>query len=261
MVENASTVWGRGCWYGTPAGGANHREAVAACFGASSLACTGHGVCWFGECLCEPGYGGVYCERELSARTNRSRACLPLGPRTLRYRDYADACLLHPAYGAAVIPAARWRAAQAAEARLWATLPPQEAPGHADSVRYFDGFRSLSSLGRVAEVGSGMWTWTRDLLSVRPDLHAESVSLIDPGIPGYLASGKATFRDGHLRGVPVELLPMGAEQVPACYSHSFDVVVQIQGSTQCTHSHCVQCTVLADGAPARCVWCCRCRST
>ena len=72
-----------------------------------------------------------------------------------------------------------------------------------------------------------MWTWTRDILVARPDLTADSITLIDPGIPGYLASGKATFKDGSLVGVPVELLPIGAEQVPSCYTMSFDVVVQI----------------------------------
>ena len=65
------------------------------------------------------------------------------------------------------------------------------------------------------------------LLHARLDVQAASISLIDPGIPGYLASGKATFASGELRGVPVRLLPMGAEMVPACYARAFDTVAML----------------------------------
>ena len=201
--------------------------------------CGGHGVCFFGKCYCEPGYGGPACTKAMpplpSTVTSKCRA---LGPRTDKYRDHADACLQHPAYGAAVIPAARWQAAQAAEARLWngASRPSfkfdvTKPPGHADMIKAFDNYRALpigGSLGRIAEVGSGPWTQTNSLLLFRPDLSASSIALIDPGIKGYLAAGRASFRNGTLRGVPVELLPIGAEQVPPCYlNNTFDTVVQL----------------------------------
>ena len=46
-----------------------------------------------------------------------------------RYTGYQDRCLVHPAYGAAVVPKARWQLAQKAEARVMNDSPPAKEDG------------------------------------------------------------------------------------------------------------------------------------
>ena len=76
-------------------------------------ACSGRGVCFFGVCHCKPGWLGSNCTAVESSRAS----CGLRGGVDL----IDDACLQNSADGAAVIPAGRWRVAQAAEARLWAS--------------------------------------------------------------------------------------------------------------------------------------------
>jgi hypothetical protein len=73
-------------------------------------ACSGRGVCFFGVCHCKPGWLGSNCTAVESSRAS----CGLRGGVDL----IDDACLQN---SAAVIPAGRWRVAQAAEARLWAS--------------------------------------------------------------------------------------------------------------------------------------------
>ena len=53
----------------------------------------------------------------------------------------------------------------------------------------------------------------------RPPPAQSSLTVIDPGIPGYLAAGKSTYQNGSMATgaghTPVHLLPVGAEQVCA----------------------------------------------
>ena len=229
LTEDVDRVW-RQCSYARP-----RPEDLSPSAGCSSRAekrpCGGVGVCFFGVCHCKPGHDGERCESP-GWVPPKPELCDSRGPQQRKYMDYADACLINPSFGAAIIPASRWQSAQRAEGELWRSMAmTTSAPGHGPGLAFFDHFKALgahnSSLGRIAEIGAGPWTWTLDMLNARPDLHASGVTLIDPGIPGYLASGQATFRDGLLRGVPVEQLPIGAEEVPSCYTHRFDVVVQI----------------------------------
>ena len=50
-----------------------------------------------------------------------------------------------------------------------------------------------------------------------PPTRQSSLTVIDPGIPGYLAAGKSTYQNGSMATgdghKPVHLLPVGAEQV------------------------------------------------
>jgi len=221
----ADLVWGA-CSYTTP-----------------ELPCTGgcgtRGVCFFGRCRCAPGamraVGGG-CE---------SGGAVPLVCKVFKTkypvkgsRTYdADQCLVHPEYGSAVIPSKRWLAAQAAEAELWRR--GGDKGSHAgvgdraqSHVERFDRYRMLPrDLGKVAEVGAGPWTQTYFALRARPDVRLSSLTVIDPGIPGYLAAGKSTYQNGSMATgaghTPVHLLPVGAEQVPKNYHGSFDTVVMI----------------------------------
>ena len=226
-TEHAESVWGH-CEYIVP-----------------SLSCPGgcgrNGICFFGRCMCAPGSSNV------NNGTCGARAflrCKPLGhalyPVKGSARFDADRCLVNSEYGAAVIPTKRWRQAQDAEARLWATgrdgkSNAQSGDRAAEHVGYFNNYRSLpSSLGDVAEIGAGPWTQTYFALKSRPDVHINSLTVIDPGIPGYLAAGISSYGNGTMlprgwrgRPIPVRALPMGAEQVPQSYTGSFDTVVMI----------------------------------
>ena len=72
-----------------------------------------------------------------------------------------------------------------------------------------------------------------NLLTYSSFLTYSSNPCVDPvistarAVPGYISSGSAGFRSGTLNGLAVELLPIGAEQVPSCYTHAFDTVVMI----------------------------------
>ena len=46
-----------------------------------------------------------------------------------RYSSFQDRCLVHPAYGAAVVPKARWQLAQKAEATVMNDAPPAKEEG------------------------------------------------------------------------------------------------------------------------------------
>ena len=137
-----------------------------------------------------------------------------------------------------LVPEARWNIAQAFEARAWAAAAYTANASHAGAVPkgvygLMDGLDTWlraqresiwdvlpvqklgASLGRVAEVGAGPYTQTLAMLSRWPGLHAASMSAIDPGIPGYLSLGTATYANGTLNhtDVPVEMLPIGVEKV------------------------------------------------
>ena len=222
LVESVGPVWEH-CRYGKPG--------RASSCSRSGAPCSGHGVCFFGRCLCSPGHAGTRCADVLRGD---SPACIPGGPRQRRYVDHADACLRNPAYGSAVIPARRWRNAQKAEAELWRRAGNvgesrlrQLMRKNLDNFDFYRALQSNTSLGHIAEVGAGLWTQTLFMLRARPDASAESVTLIDPGIEGYLATGVATFQKGTLRGAPVYLMPIGAERVPACFTSTYDTVVMI----------------------------------
>ena len=165
-----------------------------------------HGVCFFGRCFCPPG--------SAASRSGCSGG-LHLGACSNNSDVSADReCLVNIEYGAAVIPPARWQVAQGAEGRLWSKK--RQGSGGGDRaqmhVAQFGDYATLpaGSLGRVAEVGSGQWTQTFYLLEARRDITADHITLIDPGIKGYLSSGNAIYKYGHLRGIPVKLLSMGA---------------------------------------------------
>lgn len=86
-------------------------------------------------------------------------------------------------------------------------------------------------LGRLAELGCGPYTYSYSFLRARHDLDASVITLLDPGIPTYLANGFATFANGTLRAgrgpIEVELLPMGAEELPSSCSGAYDTLIFI----------------------------------
>ena len=209
------------CSYGTLAFNPNRQ-----CMNSTSN-CSARGVCFFGKCFCKPGSRGDFCQ--LTAPPP-----LPCREptRAASYRRRFDNCFRHPDYGSAVIPKARWEKAQEAEALLWKKSRKSDAQrgdralGH---VQFFGRYAALpaGNLGRKVELGSGQWTQTHIMLNARPDINATSITLIDPGINGYLRSGNALYKNGFLNGVPVDLHSIGAEEVPYSENETFDVVVMI----------------------------------
>lgn len=202
------------------------RNRMATC--ASSLDCNGNGVCFFGKCFCKPGKGGLTCSRHYGP-VPKCRI------KSKSYREKFDGCLRNPDYGSAIIPKRRWEAAQEAEAELWRKTSSKskwnaETGDRAEMhVRQFNFYKSLPSgnLGRIIEIGSGQWTQTLFMLKARSDLMANGITLVDPGISGYIASGNAIYKDGQLNGVPVTLLSVGAEEIPSSHYGKYEVVVMI----------------------------------
>ena len=221
LQADVTAVWQR-CSYGSEA-----------CQGG----CGERGVCFYGQCYCQPGYDGPGCGQVGTPPP----ACDPNGPKR-DYIDSADGCLRHPGYGSALVPETRWRAAQAAEAALWAAGAAQRRTQYANRhnrasgdrasmhLRQFNNFASLPAghLGHLVEIGCGPWTQSHFLLRKRPDVSFASATLVDPGIGGYLRTGVASYVDGMLAGrVPVRTLAMGAEEVPRCFDGAFDALVLI----------------------------------
>jgi SAM-dependent methyltransferase len=216
LTDNTDAVWQR-CSYGHGKQQHHSRESCVAEEGRCSKA----GVCFFGRCFCAPGFSGLDCSEDRRSSLPPCNASDPA----------ADECLRNPSYGSAVIPAARWQ--MGLSASMGASSKRKRAGRRGDRaamhVRQFGGYKTLpgGSLGLLAEVGAGPFTQTYYLLEARPDIRADKITLVDPGIPNYLRSGVATYQSGTLRGIPVELLPVGAEQVPECYARRFDTVVMI----------------------------------
>lgn len=202
------------------------RNTMASC--ATNLDCSSDGICFFGKCFCKPGKGGLKCSRNYGPVLN----CRITGR---SYVEKFDDCLRNPEYGSGIIPKRRWEAAQQAEAELWRKTSSKsewnaETGDRAEMhVRQFNFYKSLPSgnLGKIIEIGSGQWTQTLFMLKARSDLTANGITLVDPGISGYIASGNAVYKDGQLNGVPVTLLSMGAEEIPSSHYGKHDVVVMI----------------------------------
>ena len=196
LVDPLQSTWNASCSYGP-----HNRSVERQCRHEehSQELCGGHGVCFFGRCYCEPGYDGATC----GSRGKPPPPCTAFGRgATSHYTGYADACLRHPAYGSAMASKPRWLAAQAAEAYIYTkafNYQPSFA-AHFYAVLWEtlfpigDIFPPSAELGLVIEVGCGAHTWINGLLSIRPDLRPGVISLLDPGIPGYLRAGFSTAR-------------------------------------------------------------------
>lgn len=198
------------------------RNTMASC--STNLDCSSVGICFFGKCFCKPGKGGLKCSRKyrpVSSCRIKGRS----------YREKFDDCLRNPEYGSAIIPKRRWEAAQDAEAELWRKTSLNAETGDRAEMhsRQFNFYKSLPSgnLGSIIEIGSGQWTQTLFILRARSDLTANGITLVDPGISGYIASGNAVYKDGQLNGIPVTLLSVGAEEIPSSHYGQYDVVVMI----------------------------------
>jgi len=154
-------------------------------------------------------------------------------------------CYYDEQYGVARINHELWQAAQEGEAAIWADSVAADDRSD-EIVEGFGGYSSVAAnvpLGKVLEVGSGPYTQTkalidtlRDKLNVDPGI--ESISLVDPGIDGYMAHTKhCSYRNRTLGGYPVtNLQSVGGEQMVFEKSESMDSVVSINVMEHCENA-------------------------
>ena len=128
-------------------------------------------------------------------------------------------CFTHPSYGAAIVPMERLRQVGKTGKGICDRCQVHKAN--------FDSYASVRHLGHVAEVGCGPFTQVHTLLEARPDLvqTAESITLADPGMDGYLKLKSCPYRNGRLKGVPVFTYACGAEEFP--FLGAFDTVIML----------------------------------
>ena len=140
-----------------------------------------------------------------------------------RLRNCNDAAYLG-IHGVVQVDKERWRLAQKYERKTW-----MEASLDAVDDRNFDHlqrFRYYQALGtrrfeRAIELGCGPFTNMRLLLDyISPP---GEVTLLDPLISDYLSHPHCTYRDGHLKGVPVRIVPSSIEEFEV--DVPFDLVV------------------------------------
>ena len=210
-----------------------------------------NGTCFFNACWCQPGFIGEHCDSEQESQptcpdwkewSNLVKTCVKPTQHCQQKRFYRlglpqhnrghpDQCFTHPTYGAAIIPMERWKLAQLAESILWQQIDSASTGGICDRCHEhkanFDSYASVRHLGHVAEVGCGPFTQVHTLLEARPDLvqTAESITLADPGMDGYLKLKSCPYRNGRLKGVPAFTYACGAEEFP--FLGAFDTVIML----------------------------------
>ena len=146
-------------------------------------------------------------------------------------------CYYDEQFGVARINHELWQAAQNGEAAIWADSVAADDRSE-EIVEGFGGYKSVADnvpLGKVLEVGSGPYTQTKSLIDtlrdkLKVDPGIESISLVDPGIDGYLANTKyCSYRNNTLNGYPVaSLQSVGGEQMVFDEPEPFDTVVSSQ---------------------------------
>jgi SAM-dependent methyltransferase len=216
--DPSTTVWGK-CVYA---------QAMGAAATPTDHVCSSRGVSFFGRCFCAPHFDGDDCKMVRKAEQ--------AGCTSLNTSHIDDGCLRHPTYGSAIIPAKRWRRAQAGEQRAFVV---KHVPQHLARASSDSGVKKelpphrltqaipAGSLGRLMELGAGPLSQTYDILERRPDLSVREVIFEDPGIRGYLRNNITRYTTGRLATIPVTLLPVGAEEVPPSYFGTVDTVVMI----------------------------------
>jgi len=172
---------------------------------ASNRDCSSNGIYFFGKCFCKPGKDGLKCSRNYRPAQNCRLKGLGVTVKKI------DSCLRNPEYGSAIVPKRRWEAAQEADAVLWRKTTSKsewnaETGDRAEMhVHQFNFYKSLpcGNFGKIIEICSGQRTQTSFMLKELSILIANDITLVDPGISGYVASGNAAYKDGQLNGVPV----------------------------------------------------------
>jgi len=203
--------------------------------------CSSHAICYFGSCLCHPGYAGESCQEKMQVANPWYTADCPnlQAPMTLDIstQDYTDPaklggivdcpdglseglslgtglsycaylCYSNKEYGTAIVPKLLWEKAQEAENKLWKQVG-QRTKGNDRYKDHFQGFANYmclpdtANLGHVLEVGAGPWTQFRGLLHNRPNVHVDSFTILEPGADFYLSQvGTCAYQTGKLAQYP-----------------------------------------------------------
>lgn len=97
----------------------------------------------------------------------------------------------------------------------------------ADHLAGFDNYQQLPPyLGHVLEVGCGPWTQLGFLLDQRRNWIVDNITLWEPGADAYVRDvATCAYKDGNLRGRPVNIVSKGAEAIVDV--EKFDTIVII----------------------------------
>ncbi|CAB9505521.1 expressed unknown protein [Seminavis robusta] len=194
--------------------------------------CSNHATCFFGTCMCHPGYEGPTCEDKMLIANPWYTADCPnlrdevntlnvnatnLGGVEFCHEGLAEhaslgtglsycayLCYSNVAYGSAIVPHALWKKAQEAENNLWAKISRGNNDRYNDHFQGFAQYKCVPrDLGHVVEFGAGPWTQIRGLLSLRPDVKVKSYTVLEPGADFYIESvASCTYKTGKLSKHP-----------------------------------------------------------
>ena len=185
--------------------------------------CSAHATCYFGTCLCHPGYEGPRCQiKMITANPWYTADCPNLRDENtldvnrtdlggvkfcqdglaehvsldtgISYCSYL--CYSNLAYGSAIVPHVMWERAQ-------------EFQDHR-MLQYMDHFQGFGQyqcvpkkLGNVLEFGAGPWTQFRGLLNQRPDAKVNSYTVLDPKANLYMEKNdRCAYKTGKLAKFP-----------------------------------------------------------
>lgn len=154
-------------------------------------------------------------------------------------------CYYDESFGVARINHELWQAAQNGEAAIWVDSVAADDRSE-EIVEGFGGYQSVADnvpLGKLLEVGSGPYTQTKALIDtlrrkLKVDPGIEAISLVDPGIDGYVKSTKyCSYRNHTLNGYPVtNLQSVGGEQMVFEEPESYDAVLSINVIEHCENA-------------------------
>ena len=191
--------------------------------------CGSHGSYLVDACICDPGYDGKLCDKNIPVRNEKCR----LDPEP-------DVCWNVPDVGRfRVASKERQQRAFSCETGFWETNTIPERNN--DQLLVFDRFQGLPrDLGAVLEIGAGPYTKTRLILEAQPDRRVSHVTLLDPLIEEYLTNKKVetSYPNKYLEvngvSIPTALVVAGGEDpLPM---RRFDTVILVNTLEHCSNA-------------------------
>lgn len=204
--------------------------------------------CFLGKCFCLPGRAGPQCaEHKVPEPYVKAQFCpvfdsladMEVKPvthypvehcRVTHERNSINCglfCYWQEDAGVAQVTKANWEQVSNGEFTIWKAgenaIPEDRNAEHAEGL---DNFRALpNDLGNYLEIGSGPYSQTNNIMTVRRDAKFKNIYLAEPNIFRYLSLKNCVYRDGSIKGHRVNLLSLPVEELPA--KEFFDTVLSI----------------------------------